>query len=179
MRAGSHSIEEHFGNIRDPRDGNSWHPLLSIISIAILAILCNADGWTEVELFGRSKQKWLETFLYLPHGIPSHDTFGRVFRAIDPDEFRERILELHRAGRSIGSLAREFEPSANTISNWVKQARIDAGELDEGLTTDERAELRRLRRENRRLKLEREILEKAAAWFAREAGSIPKRDSSS
>jgi len=96
-----------------------------------------------------------------------------------PPEFRERILELHRAGRSIGSLAREFEPSANTISNWVKQAQLDAGERDDGLTTDERAELRRLRRENKRLKLEREILEKAAAWFAREGGSIPRRDSSS
>jgi transposase len=96
-----------------------------------------------------------------------------------PDEYRQRILELHRSGRSIESLAREFEPSANTISKWVKQSRVDAGEIEDGLTTDERAELRRLRRENRRLKLEREILEKAAAWFAREAGSIPERDSDS
>jgi transposase len=96
-----------------------------------------------------------------------------------PDEFRARIIELHRSGRSIESLAREFEPSANTISSWIKQAQLDAGERDDGLTSDERAELRRLRRENKRLKLEREILEKAAAWFAREAGSIPKRDSSS
>ena len=96
-----------------------------------------------------------------------------------PPEFRERILELHRSGRSIESLAREFEPTATTISNWVKQAQLDAGERKDGLTTEEHAELRRLRRENRRLKMEREILEKATAWFAREAGSIPERDSRS
>jgi len=96
-----------------------------------------------------------------------------------PEEFRARIIELHEAGRSIESLAREFEPTSTTIGKWVKQAQLDAGERDDGLTSDEHAELRRLRKEVRRLKLEREILEKAAAWFAREAGSIPKRDSSS
>ena len=96
-----------------------------------------------------------------------------------PEEYRLRIIELHRAGRTIKSLAREFEPTSTTISTWVKQAQLDAGEREDGLTTEERSELRCLRRENRRLKLEREILEKAAAWFAREAGSIPKRDSSS
>lgn len=96
-----------------------------------------------------------------------------------PEEFRRRIVELHEAGRSIQSLAREFEPSATTIGKWIQQARRDAGELGEGLSSEEREELRRLRRENKRLKLEQEILEKAAAWFAREAGSIPKRDSRS
>ena len=96
-----------------------------------------------------------------------------------PEEFRQRIIELHRAGRTVESLAREFEPTATTIGNWVKQARIDDGERDDGLTTEERSELRRLRKENRRLRLEREILEKAAAWFAREGGSIPSRDSNS
>jgi len=96
-----------------------------------------------------------------------------------PEAYRERILALHRSGRSIESLAREFEPSATTISNWIRQNKLDAGERDDGLTTEERAELRRLRRENKRLKIEREILEKAAAWFAREAGSIPEQDSTS
>jgi predicted transposase YbfD/YdcC len=61
---------------------------LSIITIVILAVLCDGDDWTEVELFGQSKQAWLETFLDLPHGVPSHDTFGRVFGAIDAEEFR-------------------------------------------------------------------------------------------
>ena len=96
-----------------------------------------------------------------------------------PAEYRRQIVELHRSGRSVESLAREFEPTSTTIANWVKQAQLDGGEREDGLTTDERSELRRLRRENRRLKLEREILEKAAAWFAREAGSIPERDSRS
>jgi transposase len=103
----------------------------------------------------------------------------RRFRAPYPPEFRERILELHRSGRSIASLAREFEPSDETIRKWVKQSQVDEGERDDGLTRDERDELRRLRKEVRRLKLEQEILEKAAAWFAREAGSIPERDSHS
>ena len=96
-----------------------------------------------------------------------------------PEEYRRQIVDLHQSGRTIKSLAREFEPSEETIRKWVKQAQVDAGERDDDLTTDERAELRRLRKEVRRLRLEQEILEKAAAWFAREAGSIPKRDSSS
>ncbi len=95
-----------------------------------------------------------------------------------PPEFRRQIIELHRAGRSVAELTREFEPGEQTIRLWIKQAEIDEGQR-EGLTTDEREELRRLRRENRQLKLEREILKKAAAWFARESESIPPRDSTS
>jgi len=76
-------------------------------------------------------------------------------------------------------LAKEFEPSEQTIRNWVKQAAIDGGQRADGLTTDEQVELRQLRREVRQLKLEREILKKAAAWFARETGTVPERDSSS
>ena len=96
-----------------------------------------------------------------------------------PPEFRERVVELVRSGRTPEELAEDFEPSAQTIRNWVKQADLDAGVRTDGLTTEEREELRKLRRENRQLKLERDILKKAAAWFARESGSIPDRDSSS
>ncbi len=96
-----------------------------------------------------------------------------------PPEFRRQMVELVRAGRSPEELAREFEPTAQTIRNWVKQADLDEGRRSDGLTTDERAELRRLRRETKQLRMEREILKKAAAWFARESGSIPGRDSSS
>jgi transposase len=89
------------------------------------------------------------------------------------------MVELVRAGRSPKALAREFEPSEQTIRNWVKQADLDGGRRTDGLTSEEQVELRRLRRENRQLKLEREILKKAAAWFARETGTVPERDSSS
>ncbi len=94
-------------------------------------------------------------------------------------EFREQMVELVRAGRSPEELSREFEPSAQTIRNWVKQSDLDLGVRTDGLTSDEREELRRLKRENKQLKLEREILKKAAAWFARESDSIPERGSGS
>jgi transposase len=94
-------------------------------------------------------------------------------------EFRQRIVELVQKGRTPEELAHQFEPSAQAIRNWVKQAALDAGQRSDGLTTEEREELRRLRRENRALREEREILKKAAAWFARETSSIPSKDSSS
>ena len=90
-----------------------------------------------------------------------------------PPEYRERMVELVRAGRSPGSLAREFEPSEQTIRNWVRQADLDEGLRSDGLTTEARKELRELKREVKRLRMERDILKKAAAWFARESGSIP------
>jgi len=96
-----------------------------------------------------------------------------------PAEYRERIIELIQKGRSPESLAQEFEPSAQCIRNWVRQADRDAGRRRDGLTTEERTELQRLRRENATLREEREILKKAAAWFARETNSIPSKGSSS
>jgi transposase len=96
-----------------------------------------------------------------------------------PPEFREQILELVRAGRTPNELAQEFEPSGETIRNWIKQAEVDRGQRQDGLTSDEKQELNRLRRENKQLRIEREILAKAAAWFARETGSIPNESSSS
>ena len=96
-----------------------------------------------------------------------------------PPEFRRQMVDLVRAGRDPEQLAREFEPSAQAIRNWVAQADRDEGRRDDGLTTLEREELRRLRRENRQLREEREILKKAAAWFARESESIPRKPSDS
>jgi predicted transposase YbfD/YdcC len=82
------SIEEHFGNLEDERkDKGKRHQLLDIIIIAICGVICGAEGWSDVEVFGKAKRKWLEQFLTLPHGIPSHDTFGRVFAQIDPEQF--------------------------------------------------------------------------------------------
>jgi transposase len=96
-----------------------------------------------------------------------------------PPEFRQRIVELIRKGRTPEELARQFEPSAQAIRNWVKQTALDAGDRIDGLTPEERDELRRLRREVRQLREERTILSKAAAWFARETTTIPAKDSSS
>jgi transposase len=98
-----------------------------------------------------------------------------------PAEFRRQMVELVRSGRTPESLSREFEPSAEAIRYWVRQADREEGGRgqDGGVTSAEREELTRLRRENRRLREEREILSKAAAWFARETGSIPPRSSDS
>jgi transposase len=83
------------------------------------------------------------------------------------------------SGRSPDELAKEFEPTAQSIRNWLRQADLDEGRRHDGLTSDERQELSRLRRENRILRAEREILSKAAAWFATETGSVPSRRSNS
>jgi len=96
-----------------------------------------------------------------------------------PPEVRRQLVALVRSGRDPEDLAREFEPTAQSIRNWVAQAGRDAGQRHDGLTTDEREELRKLRREVKMLREEREILKKAAAWFARETGSIPPKDSGS
>lgn len=96
-----------------------------------------------------------------------------------PPEFRRQIVELVRAGRRPKELAGQFGPSENSIRNWIQQADRDEGLREDGLTTVEREELARLRRELKQVKLEREILAKAAAWFARETGSIPSEGSSS
>ena len=96
-----------------------------------------------------------------------------------PPEFREQMVALVRAGRTPGELSREFEPTAQSIINWVAQADRDEGKRKDGLTSAEREELRCLRKANRQLKLEREILAKAAAWFAQETAVNSKRSSSS
>jgi transposase len=93
-------------------------------------------------------------------------------------EFKRQMVDLVRSGRSPASLAKEFGPTAWTIALWVRRAKRDAGKGDGGLTSAEREELSRLRRENRKLKEEREILSKAAAWFATESGTS-KRSSGS
>ena len=96
-----------------------------------------------------------------------------------PEEFRRQMIELVQAGRTPGELGREFECSAQTIRNWIRQADRDAGRREDGLTSDEREELRRLRREVKQLRMEREILKRAAAWFARETNAVPEKSSNS
>ena len=90
----SPSIREHFESLRDPRiDRQKRHHLIDIISISICAALCGAEGWTDVEAFGKAKKDWFETFLELPNGIPSHDTFGRFFSLLDPQAFQDTFLQ--------------------------------------------------------------------------------------
>jgi transposase len=96
-----------------------------------------------------------------------------------PKEFRDRMIEMVRSGHSPEELAKEFEPTPRTIRLWLKQADRDEGRRLDGVMTAEREELSRLRRENKQLRLEREILSKAAAWFARETIIVPSKDSDS
>jgi transposase len=96
-----------------------------------------------------------------------------------PLEYRQQLVELVRAGRTPEELSREYEPSAQAIRNWAAQAERDEGTRSDGLTSQEQEELKRLRRENKQLRLEREILAKAAAWFARETDAIPPKSSGS
>ena len=96
-----------------------------------------------------------------------------------PPAYREQIIALARAGRTPKELAAAFEPSEQTIRNWIFQAEADRGQRPGALTTEEREELSRLRREHRQLKVERDILGNAAAWFARETGTIPPDSSRS
>lgn len=94
-----------------------------------------------------------------------------------PTEFREQMVALVRTGRSVESLAREYEPCAATIHEWIRQAAVDDGDDPSSLTIEEREELRRLRREVKQLRQERDILSKAAAWFAQ--NDVTSRRSSS
>jgi len=96
-----------------------------------------------------------------------------------PAAFRQQMVELARSGRSANDLAKEFEPTAQTINAWVRQGDRDEGRREDGMTNHERSELQRLRKENKQLRQERELLAKAAAWFARETDAIPPKSSTS
>jgi transposase len=96
-----------------------------------------------------------------------------------PADFRLKIVELARAGRGADDLAAEFKLAQQTVRNWIKQADLNAGRRSDGVTSSDQEEVARLRKRVRQLEIERDILSKAAAWFARETDSIPAKSSNS
>ena len=137
------TIQESFTVVEDPRGSNSSHLLIEIIVIAICAAICGADNWVEVEEYGKAKEAWLRRFLELRHGIPSHDTFGRVFRLIDPHEFQRGFIDwVQQAHQIVGSevinvdgkqLRRSHDRSTgksalHMVSAWAAQSRVVVGQ---------------------------------------------------
>ncbi len=143
------SVLQHFQNLPDPRvERTQHHSLVAIVTIAILAMLAGADGFVAIERYGRAKQRWLETFLDLPHWIPSHDTFGRVIGALDPQALETGFLAwvsgitetlglelIHIDGKTArGSYDREGNLKAlHSVSAWssehglvLAQQRVDS-----------------------------------------------------
>ena len=138
------SILEHFDDIKDIRiERGKKHKLIDIITIAICAVVCGADGWIDIEMYGIARKKWLEKFLELPNGIPSHDTFARVFSQISPDEFNKSFLSWIKGISKItegeiiafdGKQARNSGDEKNgkgvinTVSAWAVSNRLVLGQ---------------------------------------------------
>jgi predicted transposase YbfD/YdcC len=139
------AVHEHFADLPDPRiDRCKRHELLDIVTIALCAVVCGANTWVGVAEFGRSKEAWLRTFLALPNGIPSHDTFGRVFAALDPAAFETaflgwvRALTTATAGQVVaidGKTLRRSHDRANgkgplhSVSAWASANRLVLGQV--------------------------------------------------
>src|SRR3712207_3371 len=105
----STSISAHFATLADPRDAKKVeHRLVDSLTITLCAVVCGADDWVAAATFGELRETWLRTFLALPGGIPSHDTFGRVFRLLDPDELRRCFLAW--VGAVVGAPAGDEAP---------------------------------------------------------------------
>jgi len=147
----SAGISRHFASLTDSRmQGKTRHNLLDIITIAICAVVCGANGWTDVELYGKAKYEWLADFLELPHGIPSHDTFGRVFGMICPKEFERCFITWVRSFSEITkgeiipvdgkTLRRSHDRSSgraaiHMVSAWASTNGITLGQVK----TDEKS----------------------------------------
>ncbi len=117
----SPALMDHFGELEDPRiDRQKQHKLTDVLVIAICAILCGANDWVAVETFGKAKQEWFQEFLELPNGIPSHDTFGRVFALLSPDQLQESFLSWVQAVTSWAFVnSRENTPPSRPMTSQV------------------------------------------------------------
>jgi predicted transposase YbfD/YdcC len=138
-------ILDHFRDLEDPRISPATrHRLLDIVAVALCAVVCGADSWVEVEAFGHAKRAWLQTFLDLPHGIPSHDTFGRVFAALDPEQFEAGFRSWVAAVAQVtagavvaidGKTLRRSHDAANgkaaltLVSAWAGANRLTLGQM--------------------------------------------------
>jgi predicted transposase YbfD/YdcC len=137
-------LEQYFGQIPDPRvERTRAHQLLDIIAIALFAVLSGADSWVAIETYGNAKRTWLESFLALPNGIPSHDTFARVFARLDPEAFEASFQQWVKAlvstletqliaidGKTVkGSYDRERGIKAlQLVSAWASEHRVVLGQ---------------------------------------------------
>ena len=140
-----------FGEVEDPRvERTKLHRLPDILVITLCAVICGADTWMEIELFGQAKLDWLRTFLELPHGIPSHDTFGRVFARLNPEQLERCFVAWMQAlsqvsgGRLIAidgkTLRRSFDKAHRKAAIHMVSAWCDANHLVLGqLSTDEKS----------------------------------------
>ena len=150
MEQNGFSIGQHFANIDDPRRYNIRHNLIDIITISICAITCGAQNWVDVEQYGKSKHDWLKQFLQLPNGIPSHDTFSRVFSMLEPGQFHEAFTNWCQCIRNLfnkehiaidGKTARASHDKSrdksaiHVVSAWSVQNGIVLGQVK----TDEKS----------------------------------------
>ena len=114
------TIADHFNELEDPRiERSKRHKLIDIITITICAVNWVADGWKDIELYGQCKYKWLKKFLELPNGIPSHDTFSRVFSLLNPEELQECFLKWIESISRITYDRSKNKPAIHMVSAWA------------------------------------------------------------